>query len=203
MLCWRYSYCLKEAIIDIAKEKELRNKVADFILNWHTESKPEALDNATSEDYAGLIVEAYIAADEANKSLAQWVQSGRRAGLSWAEIGKLLGISRQAAQQRFSTETNAIYSGEADFDPQDSTRITRRGVTVFNEAKIMREEGAKGRKIVGATWLTLYFTQTDAPVENIRVVSLRGSSLVKEYENEGWDLAFTWTPYRYFTRPEK
>jgi len=187
--------------MDIVKEKELRNSVADFILNWHTDGNPKALEGATSEDFSRLIVEAYIAADEAQKSLKQWVQSGRRAGLSWADIGNLLGISRQAAQQRFSMESNMVYSDEPDFDPQDSRRIVRTGVTAFNEIEILKDEGAKGRKVVGASWLKLYFTQTDSPVENIRVVSLRGPSLVKEYQNTGWTHALTWFPYRYFTRP--
>jgi len=189
--------------MDIIKEKQLRDSVADFILNWHTNGKPEALEGATSEDFSRLIIEAYIAADEANKSLKQWVQSGRRAGLSWADIGSLLGISRQAVQQRFSIDTKAVHSDEPNFDPQDPSRIIRIGVTAFNEVQILKEEGLKGRKVVGAAWLTLYFTQTDDPVENIRVVSLRGPSLVKDYENKGWTHALTWFPYRYFTRSLK
>ena len=187
--------------MNIVKENELRNSVADFILNWHTNGDLETLEGATSEDFKRLIVEAYIAADEASNSLTQWVQSGRRAGISWAEIGTLLGISRQAAQQRFSTNSADIYSDEPNFDIEDPRRIVRNGVTAFNEVEILNEEGLKGRKVVGATWLTLYFTQTDNLVENIRVVSLRGPSLVKEYENTGWTHALTWFPYRYFTRP--
>ncbi|MDA8708288.1 hypothetical protein N9M10_02840 [Hellea sp.] len=187
--------------MDVVKEKELRDRVADFILNWHTNGNPKDLEGATSEDFSCLIVEAFIAADESNKSLRQWVQSGRRAGLSWADVGRLLGISRQAAQQRFSIEANATYSNERNFDPQDSACIVRTGATSFNEVEILKEEGAKGRKVVGGTMLTLYFTQTDAPVENIRVVSLRGPSLIREYENTGWTHALTWFPYRYFTRP--
>jgi len=187
--------------MDILKEKDLRNKVADFILNWHTDGDPKALEGATSEDFKRLIIGAYVAADEASNSLKQWVQSGRRAGISWAEIGTLLGISRQAAQQRFSVNSTDVYSVEPDFDPQDSRRITRSGVTAFNEVEVLAEEGRKGRKVVGATWLTLYFMQTDGPVENIRVVSFRGASLIKEYENTGWTHALSWYPYRYFTRP--
>jgi hypothetical protein len=36
------------------------------------------------------------------KLLYQSVQSAREAGHSWAEIGKVMGVSRQAAWQRFS-----------------------------------------------------------------------------------------------------
>ena len=183
--------------MDIKREKELRDSVADFILNWHTDGKPEILDGATSEDFSRLIVEAYIASDEASKSLKQWVQSGRRAGLSWADVGKLLGISRQAAQQRFSMGS----VDSPNFDPKDPTRIVVPGVTAFNEVEVLKTEGAIGREVVGATWFTLYFKQTDAPVENIRVISPRGSGVVKQYETLGWRHVLTWYPYRYFTRP--
>ena len=184
------------------QESDLRERVSELLLDWHTEGDPKALEAASEEDFSNLILGAHVVADEAGNSLRTWVQSGRRADLSWAEIGKLLGISRQAAQQRFSTEADAVFSREPEFDPLDPERIVRRGITAFNEVEVLREEGAAGRKLVGATWWTLYFEPAEGPIENIRVVSLRGSSLVEEYERAGWTLAFTWFPYRYFTRPQ-
>ena len=65
--------------MNIAKEKELPNRVADFISNWHTNGNPNALETATVDDFASLKLEAHIAAEEADKSFKQWVQSGRRA----------------------------------------------------------------------------------------------------------------------------
>lgn len=50
------------------------------------------------DDLAGLV--AFI--DETEESLAATVRAMRKAyGWSWAEIGAALGVSRQAAQQRF------------------------------------------------------------------------------------------------------
>lgn len=40
-------------------------------------------------------------ADEINDAMAQAISGLRAAGYSWAEIGSRLGISRQAAQQRW------------------------------------------------------------------------------------------------------
>ena len=55
--------------MNIAKEKEFRNRVADFILNWHTNRNPKALEIAIAEDFSRVILEVHITADEANKSL--------------------------------------------------------------------------------------------------------------------------------------
>ncbi len=40
-------------------------------------------------------------ADEADEALRRIVASAREAGASWAAIGGALGITRQAAQQRY------------------------------------------------------------------------------------------------------
>lgn len=51
-----------------------------------------------TDDLAGL---AQLSAD-VDQALADAVATARADGASWAEIGSLLGISRQGAQQRFS-----------------------------------------------------------------------------------------------------
>lgn len=47
-----------------------------------------------------LIVAAHAAAD-ANAELARAAHAARHAGASWAQIGDALGLTRQAAQQRW------------------------------------------------------------------------------------------------------
>lgn len=176
------------------EEQELRQRVADLVLDWHTDGDATNLDGADEDDFRGMIQAAHVVADESRHSLNRWVDAGRRAGLSWSVIGDQLGISRQAAQQRFA------HSGP-DEPATMGKRIVRTGVTAFNEVEILAEEGARGRKVVGATWLTLFFEQTDGARENIRVVSLRGPGLTASYVEQGWEHALTWYPYRYFTRP--
>lgn len=43
----------------------------------------------------------------AERALVARVVDAREAGHSWAEIGRVLGVSRQAAQQRFGAHTAA------------------------------------------------------------------------------------------------
>lgn len=47
------------------------------------------------------IAEARDAAERAEATLREAVSSARNAGMTWASIGAVLRVSRQAAQQRF------------------------------------------------------------------------------------------------------
>lgn len=51
---------------------------------------------------------------QVDRFLVEWVQLARSRKLSWAEVGKALGVSRQAAWERFAT-------GEPDRETQDRT----------------------------------------------------------------------------------
>lgn len=54
--------------------------------------KRRALDNVVS--YQGQIEQAKV-------RQRKWVYEARRLGATWDEVGGVLGISKQAAQQRF------------------------------------------------------------------------------------------------------
>ena len=184
--------------METREESDLRQRTADLVLDWHTDGEPERLDTPAEDDFTRLIEAAYVVDDESANSLKRWVEAGRRAGLSWADIGETLGISRQAAQQRFGGEPATDARPSSD----DIGVLARTGVTAFNEVQILDEEGGAGREVIGATWLTLYFRQTDHRCENIRVVSLL-PGVKEKYERQGWKHALTWYPYRYFTRPAR
>jgi hypothetical protein len=49
------------------------------------------------------IVASQEAVDQARRQLDDDVRAAHQAGMSWTVIGALLGISRQAARQRFAT----------------------------------------------------------------------------------------------------
>lgn len=134
-------------------------------------------------------------ADEAGDSLRQWVTAARRAGLSWAVIGDTLGITRQAAQQRFTDRS------ELTAPDDGSDEIVRRGVTAFNEVRVLEEEGLAGREVTRAGWGRLYFRQTDRHWENVRLATFRRNEPIEKMTAEGWTLAFRWYPYLYFKRP--
>ncbi|MGO4257122.1 AsnC family protein [Marmoricola sp. RAF53] len=48
-----------------------------------------------------------MTSDQVGKFLRDWVALIRARGISWAEIGKALGVSRQAAWERFSEASPA------------------------------------------------------------------------------------------------
>lgn len=51
------------------------------------------------------IAEAQQAIDEAQQELRDAVAAARQAGDSWAAVGMVLGVSRQAAYQRFAANS--------------------------------------------------------------------------------------------------
>lgn len=61
-------------------------------------------ESMTDEQMLDHIPRVLAAADQVEANLRSWVQELRRRGVTWARIGKALGISRQAAWERFSGE---------------------------------------------------------------------------------------------------
>lgn len=60
------------------------------------------------EDDLALLRIPHVANDAARVSLALQVDGARKAGCTWADIGTVLGISRQAAEQRFGKAPKAV-----------------------------------------------------------------------------------------------
>ncbi|WP_149829122.1 Clp protease N-terminal domain-containing protein [Streptomyces tailanensis] len=90
---------------------------------------PEPLDQ---------LQDAVIAADHlgdvADHLIGHFVDQARRSGASWTDIGKSMGVTRQAAQKRF------VPKAEVDLDPNEGfARYTPRArnvvVVAHNEAK--------------------------------------------------------------------
>ncbi len=174
------------------EEQDLRDRVGDLVLNWQSEQRG-SLESVESIGYLDFIEASSIVNHESNLSLHRWVNAARREELSWEQIGSTLGISRQAAQKRFRSDS-------ATEPPLTVGLIERRGVSAFNEVVVLQEEGLLGRKVVRAGWGKLYFAQTDEPRKNARVVSLRRGKPVSEMEAEGWSHMFSWYPYTYYSR---
>ena len=105
---------------------------------------PEPLDQ---------LQDAVIAADHlgdvADHLIGHFVDQARRSGASWTDIGKSMGVTRQAAQKRFVTKESA------DLDPsQGFSRYTPRARNVVmashNEAVAARNpEGRPEHLILG------------------------------------------------------
>jgi len=177
--------------MDIASEQEIRARAGNLALAWYTEKHGE-FAGRNREDYGEMVVAAHVAAEESRHALHRWVDAARRASFSWAEIGGLIGTSKQAAQQRFGgAGADGDVGGEA---------IVRTGATAFNELAIMAEEGRDGRELIGTGALSLIFRQTDSRWEYRRVTALFPESARARLERSGWAYVSSWYPFHYFKR---
>ncbi len=179
----------------IAEEQELRGRTAGLTLDW-AQGRTPPFTGADKSEFVQVIGAAHVVADEARLALHRWIDAGRRAGMSWTELGEALGISKQAAQQRFRSAADAddgAPDGEAD------AIEVRLGATAFNEVRILREEGAKGNELIGTGVLKLLFRRSDRRWEHRRVDAV--SAPVDAMAREGWIHVSSWFLFHYFKRP--
>ncbi|MES2322465.1 MAG: hypothetical protein V4633_09400 [Pseudomonadota bacterium] len=120
------------------------------------------------------------------------VQQARRADHSWAEIGALLGISRQAVQQRFAPDV----TGEAEI--KGKRRIS--WSTSENEMEILKTVGRAGYHLVGLGGVSMDVEQSTSPWEHRREVSSEIEAKQAKIAAEGWEYVGRWFPFHYFKR---
>ena len=120
--------------------------------------------------------------------LQQSVSAARSAAHSWAAIGDVLGLTRQAAQQRFG----AVSDGP---DGPDTRWLGP--VTAFDELPELELAGRKGWRTVGAGMLKHKMVRTPTQWEHRRVV---WSRLPSSYEVDGWEVAVRAFPWIYLVR---
>jgi hypothetical protein len=178
----------------IEAEQQLRSRLAALPLEWIQQARG-SFEGDRKEDYADLISAAHIVADEARLALHRWIDAGRRAGLSWAEIGATLRISKQAAQQRFGV------AGDEDEGGEGGDIRVRLGATAFNEMRMLEQEGRNGRELVGTGAFTLYFRQTPRRWEYRRVAAASLDAAETMLRGQGWTHVSSWFLFHYFKRP--
>ncbi|MER5179377.1 Clp protease N-terminal domain-containing protein [Streptomyces sp. NPDC002896] len=105
-------------------------------------------------DALDQLSDAVIAADHlgevADHLIGHFVDQARRSGASWTEIGRSMGVTRQAAQKRFVPKEPGELS---DLDPsQGFSRYTPRAknvvVAAHNEAKAARNDVMRPEHLV-------------------------------------------------------
>jgi hypothetical protein len=74
---------------------------------FSTEAKTEAVSRPpweamSDEEVLGTLPLIARNAEQVNEFLTEWVELARSRKLSWAEIGRVMGTSRQAAWERFA-----------------------------------------------------------------------------------------------------
>lgn len=92
----------------------------------------------TLEQLSGAVVAAEALGDVADHLIGHFVDQARRSGASWTDIGRSMGVTRQAAQKRFVPKPDK--EGDAGLDPnQGFGRFTPRARNVVmvaqNEAR--------------------------------------------------------------------
>lgn len=180
--------------MNYAKEQEIREQTAAVMVAWAQSCDPPFTGD-TIEGYREAIGAAHCIADEGRLILHRWVDAARRTGMSWAEIGAVLGISKQAAQQRFRS------AADVDVDAAEEgtgETVVRLGASAFNEMNILRQEGRKGNELVDVGPMKLVFRRTPQAWEYRRDL---GIASFADLERQGWVLAASWLPFRYWKRP--
>ena len=183
--------------MDIMQQRVIRDRTAAIMIDWAKERMPP-FTGESAVDFRDAITAAHLVYDEGKIELHRWVDAARRSGLSWAEIGDCLGITKQAAQQRFKTAT-AI----DDTSLADDEIVIRLGATAFNEMRILREEGAKGHELMETGALKLVFRKTNQLWEYQRRIGgiWTIGGMKAEMREGGWAYVDSWPPFHYFKRP--
>lgn len=132
------------------------------------------------------------ARQEVDTLLHAAVSSARTSGQSWEAIGQVLGLSRQAVQQRFGKG-----SGASPAQPQ-VRRLTP--LTALTEMEVLNRIGQYGWHSIGFGTLYHDVEKADEQWEHRRIVAFDPSRRV--LEREGWrPVGSLWFPWAYLARP--
>ena len=170
-------------------DEAIREAIAHAVVDL-----PEGLRERLDSDPAAaleLVDAARVAAEESGRLLRQSIDGARASGHSWETIGKHLGVSKQAAQQRFG--------GSSAPRPEGDRRILS-PVTAFDEMAALAAAGQHGWHSVDYGTLHHVLQKSDQQWEHKRV--LWGTASKPELERRGWQLIGTNTfPWAYWARP--
>lgn len=138
-----------------------------------------------------LVVLTHRTHDAAGALLRSAVASARAAGWSWESIGQSLGMSRQAAQQRFGIRPEPI--------PGTAEHRQVVGLTAFNEMETLDAWGRHGWHSVGFGPFFHDVQKSDVQWEHRRAVV--GSRRARDLEAQGWErIGSMWFPWVYLKR---
>lgn len=147
---------------------------------------------ARPTDHLALVERAAEADRVAGALLQQAVATARANGHSWSAVGSTLGLTRQAAQQRFGRTG-------ADTETSPGSPETRwlGPVTALDEMNELEIAGRLGWHTVGAGLLRHRMIRTETQWEHRRVL---WSGSLARYEQEGWQVGCRAFPWIYLIR---
>ena len=160
------------------------------------------LDGSDQEnvDHLELVARAAEAHEPTRDLPHQPFASARAGGHSWAAIGAVLGLTRQAAQQRFGGAVDK--PGGVD-QPMDAGGLLGAEVrwlgpvTAFDEMAELALAGRRGWRTVDAGMLKHKVVRTPTQWEHRRVAWTRPASAL---EQDGWHVAVRAFPWLYLVR---
>lgn len=153
------------------------------------------LDPESPADHLAIVRRTAEADAAVRGLLTRAVGAARAGGHSWAAIGEELGMSRQAAQQRFGGEP-AVGVGQDGAD--GSSKRRRLGpITAFDELPELEIAGRQGWRTVDAGMLCHIVERTETQWETRRVVWRKPAAA---YEKGGWQVGVRAFPWLYLVR---
>ncbi len=173
-----------------AADEELADRLAAAVLTDAAPADAVLTETGTHEpaDHLALIDRCADAERITRELLRQAVDAARSAGHSWTAIGARLGMSRQAAQQRF---------GGAARDPESADQRWLGPVTAFDEMDELAIAGRLGWHTVEAGILRHRMVRTDTQWEHRRLL---WPSSPKSLVRDGWQIGCRMFPWIYLIR---
>lgn len=139
-------------------------------------------------DHLALVARAAEAHTVTRDLLQQAVAAARADGRSWAAVGAVLGLTRQAAQQRF---------GGVPHEPAEGEERWLGPVTAFDEMRELELAGRQGWHTTAAAMLRHRVVRTPTQWEHRRVVWTRPAP---SYARDGWQVGARAFPWLYLVR---
>ncbi len=96
---------MKGIRMDKEREEYLAEKLAAFE-KWADEVKPEDLKPATLEQMGGM-AKWINQFEHVSEALVTAVAEAMSRGLTWADVGELLGVSAEAARKKYGSRVSA------------------------------------------------------------------------------------------------
>lgn len=142
---------------------------------------------------------------QTSQLVADAVGGARGAGHSWDTIGRLLGTTRQAAQQRFTEARPAAPGSDGGSQPEAATgepqpeRKVLQPLTAFTEMAALKDAGLHGWHVVDYGALHHVVEASSWQWEHARAPW--SPAIGSRMAEDGWTLINTMTfPWGYYTR---
>lgn len=163
---------------------DLQEQIGALILGSY-----EDAGNLTEADHLALVRRAGAAEQASQQLQHRAVAAARSAGVSWAALGRELGMTRQAVQQRFGSRQNEMAT--------DDRERWLGPVTAFDEMTELELAGKLGWRTIGVDVLRHRMLRTDTQWEHRRVLWARPTH---HYETDGWQVGCRAFPWLYLVR---